>query len=628
MPATRSFTEYVQNTFYNALFAAAEAFVADHPDSLDLGHRHVRRAGVPEVCDISVEHVWCYNKPGMRIGFDVAFSVEFCVQERDYHYDDCDECCDWLLAECEGDLEKKLKDFVIKEIKVYDGKSRKRDPLDDALVPVMKREDLDSYAERFLEKYCPEAIENPGYLDPLELAASMGLMVKQAHIRKDGSVFGQTCFKDCEAELYDPDTDSYYKEKIPAGTILVDPDVVFEYNLGAFNNTVVHECVHWAFHRKAFLLESLFSDSASSIRCKVVGGAAGEKKDSRDWMEWQANALAPRIQMPLSAFKQQIALDITALKKTDSYDFIDIIEPLIDQLALDFGVSRTAAKIRMLDAGFSEAAGAFIYVNGRYILPHRARAGFLKRNQTFSISLRDAAIAGAVNPALREMLDQGIFRYVDSHLVLDSPEYIERDEEENLTLTHFARNHMDRCCLAFDLSIKSERGVLYHSECFLNRDKNSEITFQADFPKDVKGAEDRVEVLKAHIADIRSVKTDDTFSGTLDALINWSNKTVEDIAWDSGIDERTIRRYRSKEDATENITTEKIFRLCIGMQLPIFFSKKLFEAAQKGLRTTDRDIMFLFLLQQFPGITLDECNELLESMGLKPVKREERKKKK
>lgn len=628
MPTTRSFTEYVQNTFYNALFAAAQDYVVDHPGSLDPGHRHVRRAGIPEVCDISVEHVWCHNKPGMRIGFDVAFSVEFCVQERDYHYDDCDECCDWLLAECEGDLEKKLSDFVIKDVRIYDGKARKRDPLDDALVPVMKREELDSYAERFLEKYCPKAIENPGYLDPLELAASMGLTVKQTHIRKDGSVFGQTCFKDCEAELYDPDTDSCYKEQIPAGTILVDPDVVFEYNLGAFNNTVVHECVHWAFHRKAFLLESLFSNSASSIRCKVVGGAAGEKKDSRDWMEWQANALAPRIQMPLPAFKRQIAVDIAALKKTDDYDFIDIIEPLIDQLALDFGVSRTAAKIRMLDAGFSEAAGAFIYVDGRYIPPHRARAGFLERNQTFSISLRDAAIAGAVNPALREMFDQGIFRYVDAHFVLDSPDYIERDEDGNLTLTHFARNHMDRCCLVFDLSIKSERNNLYHSECFLNRDKNSDIKFQADFPKEVKGAEDRAAVLKAHNKDMLSVKMDGTFSGTLDALLNWSGRKREEIAWDAGYDTKTIWRYKSDENITEEIKTETIFRLCIGMQLPIFLSMRLFDAAHKGLRSTERDIMFLHLLMQCPGIDFDECNKQLLAVGLKPMVRETREKKK
>lgn len=63
------------------------------------------------------------------------------------------------------------------------------------------------------------------------------------------------------------------------------------------------------------------------------------------------------------------------------------MEPVIDALATFFCVSRTAAKIRMIDAGYEEAIGTFTYIDGRYVKPHMFKKGAL-RNQTLSISAR------------------------------------------------------------------------------------------------------------------------------------------------------------------------------------------------------------------------------------------------
>ncbi len=73
-------------------------------------------------------------------------------------------------------------------------------------------------------------------------------------------------------------------------------------------------------------------------------------------------------------------------------DIIDVIEPVIDDLAIFFGVSRLAAKIRMVDAGYEEARGAFIYIDGRYVTPHRYKKDSIGEDQTFSIGAEDAAI--------------------------------------------------------------------------------------------------------------------------------------------------------------------------------------------------------------------------------------------
>lgn len=56
------------------------------------------------------------------------------------------------------------------------------------------------------------------------------------------------------------------------------------------------------------------------------------------------------------------------------------------------------------------------------------------------------------------------------------------------------------------------------------------------------------------------------FSGALDALIKWSEMTEEELAWESGLSEKTIQRLRNQEP--DSVTIETVVQLCIGMQLP------------------------------------------------------------
>lgn len=115
------------------------------------------------------------------------------------------------------------------------------------------------------------------------------------------------------------------------------------------------------------MLKNLFDEDITKINCKVSGGVKGNKKEYIDWMEWQANSLAPKILMPLNMFKQEaysIIQDLMKEKGTND------LEESIDKLAEFFGVSRLAAKIRMIDVGYEEAIGAFNFIDGRYIPTH------------------------------------------------------------------------------------------------------------------------------------------------------------------------------------------------------------------------------------------------------------------
>ena len=620
MAAHRSFAEYVKKKFDNNFWAAAESYLEANLDSLGIELKRIHRAGETEISDVKVEHVWVEDKPGMEIHFDVAVSIWFETHEGDYHYDDYDENIVWMMAHCRGDLDKNLDDFEILYVSKYNGKSRVKEPMDDSLVPVMNKNQLDDIAEQFLRDHYKKALLEPIWVDPTELAESMGLTIRYENITKDGSIFGRSFFYDCETELYDEDADEMYKVTIPARTILVDKKAAFLMVLGATNNTIVHECVHWDKHKKAFALARLYDNELSNIGCRVVGGIAGNKRDAIEWMEWQANALAPRIQMPITMFKKKVNQLISKYRKeTHTYDMIDIIELIIDELLLTFGVSRLAAKIRMMDAGYEEAAGAFIFVDGKYVKPHKASKGFLAPNQTFSISARDAIVESKFNTALATVIADNEYIFVDSHFVLNTPLYVEKDLFGNTSLTHYARNHMDECCLVFNLTMKTSVSENYHTECFLNRDKSSEITFEAHYSAKSKNAANQVQMIKDYNADLLAIarKLPMNFSGALDALIGWSEMTEEELAEAADMSEKTIQRLRNSEP--DNVSIETVVQLCIGMKLPPVLSGCLIRASGKNFMMTEQHIMYQFLLNSCYHMSINECNDMLLAQNLKPL---------
>jgi sulfur relay (sulfurtransferase) DsrC/TusE family protein len=132
-------------------------------------------------------------------------------------------------------------------------------------------------------------------------------------------------------------------------------------------------------------LERVYNKNATQIKCQVVGGIKDNKvKSAIDWMEWQANALTPRIQMPYTQAKIKAAEFIrNYLRFFPISKLIDIMESVIDEMASFFCVSRYAAKIRMVDLGYEEAIGTFTYIDGRYVKPHSFKKGKLLQNQKF-----------------------------------------------------------------------------------------------------------------------------------------------------------------------------------------------------------------------------------------------------
>lgn len=624
MANNRSFKDYVADRFYNDLFSAIQSYTTDSYNGLDLRLYKVRAIGGIEVSEIEVKFVSVNDLPDMKIGFDVVIEAELEVREIDHHYDESENCRQWFMLECSGDLDCNLDDFAISNINEYSNKNKQSKPMSDSLVPIIYKEKLEDVAMDFLSRHYPEALKTPMPIEPKILAGKMELKVKVRDITKEFSIFGQIYFDDCDTKFYDKDSDEMVQTSVEAKTIFVDPKAYFLRNLGAVNNTIVHECVHWDLHRKAFALEQLYNSSASRIKCQVIGGIKDNDRDATDWMEWQANALAPRIQMPLAMFKTKASEFIKQYRaEMHTFELVDVMQPVIDALAIFFGVSRTAAKIRMVDAGYDEAIGVFNYVDGRYVRPHRFKKDAITKEQTYTISAIDAMLESIINPELGAMVQSGSYLFVESHLCLNDPKYITTDDDGEPCLTNYGRLHLDECCVAFNLKIKTTNkyGEKYYTDCVLYRDTDLGLVFEAQFaPEKSVNVQKKAAAIAEHNKEIMDVikKLPSNFAIALKELMKWSNSTVEALAEKSLLSTKTIQRMRNEDDYQTTFGT--IVALCVAMQLPPILSMQLIEIAGFAFRFSSQEqMMYHFIITGYYTHSIYECNELLTTNGFKEL---------
>lgn len=84
-----------------------------------------------------------------------------------------------------------------------------------------------------------------------------------------------------------------------------------ERTLGTVNFTIAHECFHWYRHQPYHALMKMLGandELGKIIQCSIGNNAKdSEKWKAVDWMEWQANGVAPHILMPTNTAKIKIS---------------------------------------------------------------------------------------------------------------------------------------------------------------------------------------------------------------------------------------------------------------------------------------------------------------------------------
>jgi len=207
-----------------------------------------------------------------------------------------------------------------------------------------------------------------------KFAERLELSIVRRRLSRNGSIFGQMIFHPTSVDYYDLDKRGFSTYDADGGTIFADDEIFFLRNLGSWNNTIIHECVHWLKHRKHVELKRAAGADVSRISCQVTEVPPETKKRKRtdtECMEWHANTLAPRILMPRKTFKQKADELIALYKKSNGTDRLsDVLAAVIVDLSDFFQVSILSARIRLMDVGYAEAIGTLEFVDGQYVPTH------------------------------------------------------------------------------------------------------------------------------------------------------------------------------------------------------------------------------------------------------------------
>ena len=128
---------------------------------------------------------------------------------------------------------------------------------------------------------------------------------------------------------------------------------------------------------------------------------------------------------------------------------------------------------------------------------------------------------------------------------------------------------MEECCLVFNLSVKSGCKERYYTECFLNRDKTSNIDFDIKYCNSFEHAtpEKKAKILADTLAEETLIYNElpNSFISSLKIVREWKNVTYKELAERILINERTIGRIVNGEEPG---SINSIILICLGLHLP------------------------------------------------------------
>ena len=634
-----TFEKFLYDNYYDVIAGSIEEFITGNKSSLS--DDKIANAQKLEFEGMDINGV-SFKKPSLQEDENLSFRIDvlaYVSADKRYYHDHEDKITSmWLSLEASCMLNDGMKNFKITSVEEYSKKEFDgRNNLSRSLVPYLYVKDADDVAEQFLKEYCPAALENPMRLPAVEVAANMGLEIYSAPL--ENNICGKIYF--------DPATEKIYKKyplldlteaNISAGSILIDPDCKF----GTLSNTIIHECVHWKWHRLFFEMKKLLTKDPVSMAYKESGysNKTGSKATEIDWIEWQANELAPKILMPASMTRKYIKDKFAALRRTTHENVRDaeIFQQTIASTAAFFNVSRSSAKLRAAELGFEQANGVFVYVDGKYIKPFSFDKNALVKNETFVINSVSAAKLVIDSPDLYALLLANKIVFVNNMLCINNEKYIQYDKEGFPSMTRYALDHADECCLVFKRERKYDRAYddSYGNLGFLCREISADFFVENDVKNETyeerkkelsdeankkdKDKDNEAKIIKKVMSSITELE--DTFdklpgslSKTIDYHIRRKGYTANQLNKRTQLSEQFISNLRNNK--VHNITLQTLMKLFVGLNLAPDFCLDLMEKAGVSFPKTKEGRFFRWLVMEHTNETVMQWQKYLDEADIK-----------
>lgn len=506
------------------------------------------------------------------------------------------------------------------------------------LVPInVNRSNYDDVATDFLTHYgCAQYIGTPMAVPIFDIARKrMGLTVStDYHLSPNCDVLGAVIFVDGHTEIYDKNKKHNIKLATKKGTILVDCAIG---NEGRKNNTMAHECVHWHIHRHYFLnLYNKTKKMGASFRCPVKKEDIERLTRDEERMEVQARGIAPRILMPKIAVTKKInELIATRTNLENDIRDINIFREVIEELAAFFHVSKISAKYRMIDLGYiTQEEGEKLYNYNNKIeeefYEHPLVVKANNRPLTRHISLEHAFLEYNRNKGFREMLQGGLFKYVENAFVINDPKYITYDENGKYNLTDYALKYPEECTILFQYAIGVEYietdlgkfspamlGYLRRYETEYKKLPRYYPNVQNDAVFDVAIALDKVkEDFDSFVKERTNLSQATDFWERVEQIKDAKGLKNNIFKERSGLDDSTISRIKLKKTT---VTLRVAIATCFGLDLDIHETRKLLALAKLALNDDNECLAYEFVINNFQFCPLFEKNEVLKHFGVEPI---------
>ncbi|MFM0818806.1 XRE family transcriptional regulator [Streptococcus suis] len=621
------FDKYIFDTYHEKIIKTVKGFVFNNKDNTDLStHMVPEPNGFIEFDDFDLYKVNYEILNNYELKIEIIVIAEVVVRQYIKGEMEIDTKSKYVSVQAKIELDTGIKNFQIynTEFKEDLYNKSKNFILSNDWVPYIRKKDFDDIAENFLRKYYPQAITQPTPIPVETIVSRMGLTIYQEKLTIDDSVFGKMVFKDTDVEVIEDG--ELVSKRFNKGSVLVDKDVVFKRNVGSYNNTVIHECVHWELHKVFHEVKMILDKSHSTVSSWTEENLADSSMwTPLDWMEWQANGIAPRILMP----KIQTRIKIRELFQTltlvnPDLSRSELVQEVVDNLAAFFNVSRQAAKIRMIDLGFKEATGVYNYLDDRYMHNFAFELDAFDNGNSYTITSNDLFFEYCFNEEFKRIINSNRFLYIDNHLCLIDKKYISFTKDGPI-MTDYAYEHMDECCLLFKVKSKKLSSIsdADYYDYVLNRGVTKESEIKADFEEIIQNPSLMSQLEPSVLLELGNrisallKELPLEFSGTLKSHRKRKKCSQPLLARIVGIDERTLRKYETEDDYLPKL--ELALSFCFALKLFPPISEDLLEKAGYRLTKTPKHQVYQLLLSTNYYKPIAEINSMLQAADMKTL---------
>lgn len=462
-------------------------------------------------------------------------------------------------------------------------------------------------------KALPEERGHP--IDPCKLAKLMGLKIQKTEMNSN-IVDAQIFFETGEYSGTDMFLDYESNHYAETGTIVLNASNRIP---GRVSNSIAHECVHWYLHRKPFLLQKLLGRYLPEITCRKNsnnGVFAGNYDQVR---EWQASQLSPKILCPENSVVDTITNLYKKRRLTNPDEFeLDSADQVLSFYATKWKISKLLLKIRLIEFGVEGLEGFFIFskaIQG-YVPSFRIgrKLGF---KETFLVNEHQFDYLITNSPAFNSCVQNGKIVRIGELLCLNKPEFINSSGE----LTQKARWDFSEACIGIIpdgndyIDLESAPFALSNPARAFTIAQERDCDLAIHFGK-ISSAQMSFLKEKNDDVDATLKKLNRSFPHDLEELLDWCDKTYEEVALDADLDRKSITHYLN---GTRNPQIESVMQLCIAMQLPLSLALALLESAGHVLSNGKTHRAYYTILNDLKYCDLDTANQYLLSINQKPL---------